>query len=205
MAKTKTMPEHEISDSTSLETAEGIIKANQDKTEAEGRESTLKKDLSHRCESLRDKLAEKAEYVGLMRAVTPQGALRCEFRMKNGCLDVSQKATLNDLFGSSRPVLFQKSKVITAVTDPQQLLKDLGDEAFDHLELKVKSGHDEVVLAKSKAVTSHEAYVPQDNFLNNLKDIANTLSDKAKKWMKEYLIHALNPTVVVGTRGASKG
>jgi len=166
-----------------------------------------KTDFSKICEEYREKEAEKNEFTGIIRVTSNEGdTVRCEFRMNgNSALDISQGNDLNKLFGSSRSILFQKTEVVTTITEPEKLIKELGPDAFDYLELRVKDGADGVVIAKSPdTVITEEAFLPKKEFLSNLKEIMGTLKDDAKSFLKIYLKQALKPFVVVGGKGTSK-
>lgn len=69
------------------------------------------------------------------------------------------------------------------------------------MELRVKDGHDETVIAKSTVVSYDEAFLPKKDFIASLQEIVGTLKDQAKEWVRSYLKEAVKPTVVGGTRG----
>ena len=123
--------------------------------------------------------------------------------MENGALAVDEGKNLDMLYGTARPLLFQKERVVNEIVDPMALIKELidaGKNPFDYIDIAVRKGMDHV-LVESKNVTSGEAYLPKEGFLNTLNEIKNTLSDNAKTYTKEYLNNTLKPRVVLGTKG----
>jgi hypothetical protein len=148
--------------------------------------------------------AGRDNYIGIVR-VTGQDLppVRVEMRMENGALDVSEDSNLDAIYGSTRPLLFQREKVVNEIIDPMALIQELvdaGKNPFDYVDLKVRTGMDHI-LVESKHVTSGEAVLPKEGFLNTVNEIKNTLSPDAKEYTKAYLENALKPRVVLGTKG----
>jgi hypothetical protein len=114
---------------------------------------------------------------------------------------------LDELFGAARPLLFQKTRVVTEITDPVKLIADLvaaGKNPWDHLTLSIKGEQDGVVAGCSTAVVVQEAFLPPKGWMESLNNIAGTLTETAFGFISEYIKKATNPTVVLGSRGSSK-
>jgi hypothetical protein len=205
MPKAK-LPEINLDTDPAKDLALKAITAHDAVATSEAEEKKLKKEIVDLCEQAREKEADKDNFIGLVRIVPKEESpVRCEFRMNgNGSLAVAEETNLNSLFGPSRPLLFERIKVVTAILDPSKVLSDLGPDAWDHVELRVKEDHDQIVISKSTAVSFEEALVAKKDFLNTLKDITHTLTNKAKVFIRSFLKQALSPAITVGGRGSSK-
>lgn len=168
-------------------------------------EKEIKGKIEQESSLVRVKEENKGKYISLLRITSEDvHPYRVEFRQTNGALDISQKNTLNELFGNSRPLLFSKEKAVSAIIDPKKLIEDLessGKNPWDYLDLKIKSNMDRVIADNSDAVTVQEAFLPKKGFVGTLNDIVHTLKDGAKRYIKKYMETALRPTVVAGTKG----
>jgi hypothetical protein len=208
-AKKKPLPEINIDSGVLVDEARKAIHARSEKAQAETEEKDAKKKMAEEAEKIRAKCLEDSEgYIGLIRVTSKTQEIpptRVEFRMSNGALDINEKGKLDEMFGASRPLLFGREKVITEILDPDKLIEQMkaaGKNPWDFLTLSVKSNMDRVVDdAADKTVVSQEAYLPKSGFLATLDDIAHTLADKAKEYVKAYLAKTLKPSVVIGSKG----
>lgn len=155
-------------------------------------------------EGLRQAGYEREHFIGVVRITSKdQSPVRVEFRLENGALNITEEANLNAIYGSSRPLLFGREKIVTEIINPLELLQELvnaGKNPFDYLDLSVKKGMDHALI-DSGHVTTAEAILPRDGFLDTLNDIKSTMSTDAKTYTKNYLNGAVKPRVVLGTKG----
>ena len=146
----------------------------------------------------------RGNYVGLIRVTGDNlPPVRVEMRMENGALSIDEEANLEAIYGPSRPLLFQKEKVVNEIVNPQALIAELiaaGKNPFDFLDLTVKKGLDAAIV-DSNFVTSGEAFLPKEGFLNTVNEIKKTLSADAITYTNNFLQSALKPRVVLGTKG----
>lgn len=165
---------------------------------------SYKTDITSACEGFREGLAKEGDYIGLVRIVPETGSpVRVEFRVDgNTALPLSDESVLKGLFGTAYPSLYLRIKGVSGITDPDKVIKDLGTDAWKHLELRVKRNHDDDVIAKTDAITVEEGLVPTENFLNELSELKATLKPEAKDYLNPYLKGALKPFVNIGGRGA---
>ena len=170
--------------------------------------TTVEKQHSHEiavlAEGLRQEEVSREKYIGIVRVTNSElPPVRVEFRMENSPLDISEEQNLDAIYGSARPLLFQREMAVNEIIDPTALIKELvdsGKNPWDYLSLSVRNGMDHV-LVESKNVASGEALLPKEGFLNTLNEIKNTLTPDAKEYTKAYLDKALKPRVVLGTKG----
>ena len=160
--------------------------------------------IAQQGELLRQEEISRDQYIGVVRITGEQQApVRVEFRMENGALDVSEETNLNAIYGAQRSVIFQREKIVNEIINPMGLVQELvnaGKNPFDYLDLSVRKGMDHVIV-ESKNVTSGEAFLPKEGFLGKLNEIKHTMSSEAKEYTKNYLMGAIKPRVVLGTKG----
>jgi hypothetical protein len=158
--------------------------------------------MSKIAEGLRQEQVTRENYIGIIRVTGPDlPPVRVEFRMENGPLDVSEEKHLDELYGTLRPLLFGREKIVKEITNPAALIQELidsGKNPWDYLELSVMEGMDHV-LSDSEHVITQEAFLPREGFLNKLNETRNTQSYEAKQFNDSYLQGALKPRVVLGT------
>lgn len=171
-------------------------------------QTQVKKDkirIANEAKSIRKESCSDGFYAGLIRITDDElPPVRVEFRNNGKCLDVSQEQELDRLFGASRPLLFNREKVVTEILDPEKLIKDLramGKNPWDFIKVDIKKGQDSVVAENTDAVTSDEGFVAHKGLLDTMNNIYDTLSDEARKFIDDYLEHTLDSKVVLGTKG----
>ena len=213
MAKKESLPELIVSTGDIVLKAQDALLARSKASEAVAEEDHAKDRVKTEAVVLRINETDKSNYIGLIRIITGQDvpSVRVEFRINNGALDVGEEAKLDTLFGVSKPELFERAKVITEITAPDALVKDLkawGLNPWDYLELRVK---DEAGLIAQQqngnllcCFNTAEAILPKKGFLTRLNEIATTLSKGAKDYINVYLDNVLKPTVVLGTKTEAK-
>lgn len=152
--------------------------------------------------------AQKDNIIGKITITPPnQGAVRVEFRIGEGSLDVEDLDALDMLFGSARPELFEVAEVVTSITDPAALYEALdkaGLNPWDYLDLKIKKGQDQIVVDKGAGIVTDKAILPKKGFLTNLKPLMKNFSVAAKEYILDYLKGAFCPKVVLGTKVKKK-
>jgi hypothetical protein len=212
MAEAKKLPEISISDGPIVNYAKRMVELRTEIASLKDKEDQACNSIKAEAETLRKFEANKVKgrsFIGLIRIVdkdTPP--VRCEFRMaKNSALALTEESKLTALFGASRPLLFGRDKVITEITNPSALIKELelqGKNPWDYLNLTVKPELDRAI-ADSKNVIAQEAFLPKKGFLETLNDIASTLKDEAVTFAKQYLDSVLTPVVsMTKAKGESK-
>lgn len=144
---------------------------------------------------------EKSNYVGLVK-ITDEGMApaQVQHKMTSAALAITEGETLDHHFNSARPMLWEKDMVVTGVSDPDALLTELrakGQNPWDLLELKVKSGVDRA-LESSSNVIKEEAFLPMEGFLATLNEIKHTFTPEAKEYLSKYLETVLKATVSLG-------
>jgi hypothetical protein len=172
--------------------------------ELETRLKTAKEELAEQASVYRTTLAEKDDYIGMIRITGKQAPVRVEFRTNKSkaALDLDQAPVLDELYGASRMLLWEKDMVITGVTDPAQLIIDLqkaGLNPYEYLNVSVKPGMERIVADKSKVVVVFEAFTPVKGCLNTVRDIIHTWSTAAKAYFRAYTAQALEPYITTGT------
>lgn len=204
MATKKGLPEVSLNAGAIVDEAKKAIEARSKVAEFSTVEKQHSEEVSKLAVEKRIDEATRNNFIGVVRVTGDDlPPVRIEMRMENGALDISEEGNLDAIYGSSRPLLFGREKVVTAITDPAALLKELlesGKNPFDYLDVSVKKGMDHVI-AESKNVTAGEAFLPKEGFLSTLNDIKHTLTDDAKEYTKAFLETALKPRVVLGSKG----
>jgi hypothetical protein len=200
--KKSNVPEKSIDTGELVDLAKKALEARSKAAEFTTQEKATSEQIAQKAEHERREELIRDNYIGMIRVTGEnQTPIRVEFRLDNGALDVTEEANLDALYKGSRPVLFKREKIVTEITDPLALIQGLIDDGknpFDFLELKVRDGMDHVIV-ESKNVTSAEAFLPTEGFLNTIEGIKSSLSDDAKTFTKNYLETALKPRVVLGT------
>ena len=202
--KKEGLPDINVDKGPIIESARTAVECRAQIAELTTTEKTASSEIAKLAEGLRQEEVGRDKYIGIVRVTGEElPPVRVEFRMENGALAVDEGKNLDMLYGTARPLLFQKERVVNEIVDPMALIKELidaGKNPFDYIDIAVRKGMDHV-LVESKNVTSGEAYLPKEGFLNTLNEIKNTLSDNAKTYTKEYLNNTLKPRVVLGTKG----
>ena len=204
----KKLPEINIAEGQIITEATELVQTRAAKAILETKEKILKASIEVQAAAVRDEKMDKGEIVGLIRLTTEQMPVQVQFKIdsKKAALDLSEEENLDDIFKGARPLLFGKDKVVTEITDPEELLKamrDSGRNPWDFLKLTVKENMDEVV-ASYPHVTSNDTFMPKIGFLATLHDIWRTLSIEAIEYMKTYVKEVIKPSVVVGSQGKGK-
>ena len=202
--KVTALPEVSVNSGAIVESAGKAVEVRSKIADLSTEEKELRTFIEDASKEVRAEEQLKGNYIGLIRITGKElPPVRVEFRINNGALNVNEEDTLNTLYGASRPLLFEREKAVTQITDPDALIKELvalGKNPWDYLDIKVKSGLDRAVT-DFPSVVSVEAFLPKKGFLATLNEILHTLSDDAKAYTGKYLDKVLNPTVVIGTKG----
>lgn len=205
--KNSTLPELIIKDSESVfsKRAKEALEAREQVNKFTALEKEKKDIIAEEAITERGKRAKNNDIIGKISIIPPdQAAVRVEFRINNGSLDIDEMDTLDALFKSARPDLFEKAKVVDKITDPNTLIATLqkaGLNPWNYLNLNVKPGQDQIIIDKCEhSVTIAEAILPKKGLLATLPGIIKHFSKEAKEYIRAYLKVALKPTVVLGTK-----
>jgi hypothetical protein len=213
------LPEKVVSSADFVEIARRALSARSSRAQYEKVEESTKDELAIKAIALREAEAATDNYIGLVRVVKPDTdtadmqPVQVQFKMtgkkkpdangKRGAfLLIEDLPVLDELFGANRPVLWEPTKIVTAVV-PDTLLESMKAanlNPWDYLELKVKDGMDHIV-ARHAGATSTEVVAPKEGFLARLQDFGRNLCDEAKEYVREYLKEALSTAVNVGSKG----
>jgi len=203
-AKKVGLPDITVDTPVMVTEARACVEARTKVTEYTNVEKKHSSTLSELASSKRKEEANKDNYIGIVRVNEKDIPLvRIEMRMEGGALDVEEEENLNALYGATRTLLFQREKVVNEILDPMALIEELknnGLNPFDYLDLKVRVGMDHILTPYQQIVTSSEAFLPKEGFLNTLNEINNTLSEDAKTYTRAYLDGSLKPRVVHETK-----
>lgn len=201
------LPEHVItSDEEQLsKLAASALEARENVNKYTADEKLQKEKITKESSILRENMAENDEIIGKISIAPPnQAAVRVEFRINNGSLDISEMDNLDKLFENARPELFEKAKIVASITDPEALVKALkkaGLDPWDYLQIEVKTGQDQIIIDKGAAIiTTAEAILPKRGLLATLPGLIKRFSEEGKIYIRAYLKQALKPTVVLGTK-----
>lgn len=202
--KVPALPEVTVSDGPMLGLAKELVRLKTEMGGLEAAQKTAKEDLAGKASDLRTAKAEKDDYIGMIRIAGDTAPVRVEFRANKtkAALDIDQASALDELFGATRMLLWERGMVITGVTDPAQLIADLttaGLNPWEYLQVSVKPEMERIVADKSKAVVAWEAFLPVKGFLNSVRDTIHTWTDQAKEYFRAYTAQALEPYITTGT------
>ena len=167
-------------------------------------ETEAKKGIADQAKAIREAEEAKGNYIGLVRVTDEdQSPGQIQFKIAGQCaVAVEDLPALDTFFGSARVMLFEKDVAIESILDPLALIKEIqdrGQDPLDFLDIKVKKGLDRA-LADSPNVVKVEAYLPKEGFLATINEIANTFTDSAKEWVKNYLAKVLSTAVNLGCK-----
>ena len=208
MAKAKPagLPELSVDTGNIVDEAKKATEARAKVTEYTTVEKKASSEISILAEMIRQVQEKNTQnYVGIIRVTgEDQSAVRVEFRMENGSLDINQEDTLNNIFGGLRPLLWRREKVLLNLNDPMAEINRLiaeGKNPLDYLNITPKA-ESEGAMLDSPNVTTGEALIPVEGFLNTLNDNKNLLQTQGQKeFVSKYLTDVLKPRVVLGTKG----
>ena len=206
MSKKTTLPEHIISRET--ETLAKEAKSALDEREKvnlhTGKEKEWKEKIAVHSKALREILIDGDEIIGKITIAPPdQTAVRVEFRINNGSMDIDEMDNLNRLFETARSELFEKAEIVESIVNPTELIEALTNEGlnpWDYLNISVKKNMDKIIIDKGTGIFKAEAILPRQGFIAIVKELWERFSEEAKIYTKKYLKLALEPVVVLGTK-----
>lgn len=200
-----TLPEIASSDKKLVNAAKEAI-AHRTKAATETKlEKEARKDMEEHGHGIYFEEFDKDNIIGLIRVIDEDiPPTRIEMRINNGALDVSEEDILKKHLNGRHIELFERTRVITEIHDPAELIKVLenkGLNPWDYFDLKVKDNMDSAVYnaVNGEFCESAEAFLPKQGFLSRLRDMFNFLDKNARKYIREYLSQAVKPIVVLGT------
>lgn len=206
MQSKKTLPEHIVSKDTEV-LATQAKKALEEREKVNyhtSEEKEWKQKMAVNSEALRDILLDDNKVIGKITIAPPdQTAVRVEFRINNGSMDVDEMDNLDKLFEDARPELFEKAEIVASIIDPTALIEALTNEGlnpWDYLNLSVKKNMDKIIIDKGIGTLTAEAILPRTSFISSLKELWRHFSEEARIYTKKYLKLALEPVVVLGTK-----
>ena len=204
--KSTALPEHTITDEEdslskyALSALEARERVNESATDEKEQKNLIAKGAS----TLRTNMAANDKIIGKIVISPPdQAAVRVEFRVNNGSLDINEMDKLDKLFEGARPELFEKAEIVDKITNPDDLIIALtkaGLNPWDYLDINVKKNMDKIIIDKGIGITKAVAILPKRGLLAALPSLINRFSEEAKIYIREYLKQALKPTVVLGTK-----
>ena len=208
------LPEKVVDYAEIVEMSQRALTARSNRIQYEKEEGEAKDELALEAHTLREIEAGTDNYIGMVRVVhEDMQPVQVQFKMtgkkkpdvngrRGAFLLVEDMPVLNELFGPNRPILWEPTKIVTAVVPDVLLgsLKTAGLNPWDYLELKVKDGMDNIV-AQHAGTTSLEVVAPREGFLARLQEFGRNLCDEAKEYVRTYLKEALSTAVNVGSKG----
>jgi hypothetical protein len=211
MANEKKLPEINVDTGTIVEDAAKLVAIRAQKAELETQEKALIASIAAQAVTIRnEKLdAKPGEVIGLIRITgNNQAPIQVQFKIdsKMAPLDLEDEETLEELFKGARPMLFDKSTIVTGITEPEQLLqaiKDSGSNPWDFLKLSVKDHMGEIIARYPQAISSVQ-FMPKTGFASTLHDIWHTLGAEAIGYISDYVKKVLKPSVIAGSQGKGK-
>jgi len=199
----------QINDAEAEQLAKAALKARADKVAAEAEEQRLKKLLaiSGHSEFLKD--LEEPEYFGCYKVIPKDSTpVRIEMRLNNGAMKAEAEERLRKVFGEAYDDFFEASTELQKILSYDKLLEAFhkaGKSPWSCLYLEVKKDKEEEVIRIGKNTVASRKYIkPQKEFFSKLQDYGIRLTGAVKRFLGEYLPAAVEPTVILGTRGTSK-
>ena len=206
MSKKKALPEHIIKLETEVLAAQakGALLEREEVNYHSGEEKEWKQKIATNSKTLREIFIDGDEIIGKITIAPPdQTAVRVEFRINNGSMDVDEMDNLDKLFEGARSELFEKAEVVVKIIDPTALIERLTNEGlnpWDYLDISVKKNMDKIIIDKGEGIHTAEAILPRQGFIATLAELWGRFSEEAKIYTKKYLELALEPVVVLGTK-----
>ena len=120
----------------------------------------------------------------------------------DGALDLDEAETLQQLFGPSLNLFFERDIAIANIHDPGGLVKEIQDRGQDPwtlLQVSVRKNMDRAI-AHSPYATTVEAFLPLDGFLATYNEVSKSLSEEAKGYVAQYLAAVLQGAVDLGKK-----
>lgn len=204
--KKTTLPEHIISRESEVlaKQAKNALNEREQVNYHTGEEKEWKEKIAVNSRALREILIDGDEIIGKITIAPPnQTAVRVEFRINNGSMDMDELENLDKLFEAARPELFEKAEIVESIADPSALIEALRNEGldpWDYLNLTVKKNMDKIIIDKGAGINTADAVLPRQGFMAKLPDLWKRFSEEAKIYTKKYLTLALEPVVVLGTK-----
>ena len=197
---------HIVDDDLLVGFAQSAVAARITIAEAQLQENTAKEKLGFACLGIAVSDLDAGKYTGSVRVQSSESLpIRVEMRLKKGNMRVSEEQRLGEAFGPIYTDLFQRIQEIQRITDVHGLISAMrkdGINPWKHLTVVVREDADTAILAKYKQhVIAREMIAPMKGFFATLNEFSGKLKTKAVNFLKEYLPHAIDPTVVLGTRG----
>lgn len=210
MSKKTTLPEHIVKDENKVlsKQAKNALDEREKVNYHTSEEKEWKEKMATNSKALRETLIDGDEIIGKVTIAPPnQTAVRVEFRINNGSMDIDEMDNLNKLFEAARPELFEKVEIVESIVNPTELIEALIDESlnpWDYLNITVKKNMDKIIIDKGKGILKAEAILPRQGFIATVKELWGRFSEEAKIYTKKYLKLALEPVVVLGTKAKAK-
>jgi len=197
---------HIVDDDHLVELARSATTARTTIAEAQLQEETAKEKLGAAALGIALADLDNGQYTGSVRVVSNNSLpIRIEMRLKKGAMKVTEEQRLGEAFGPIYTDLFEHVHDIQRITDVSGLIAAMrkdGINPWKHLTVVVREDADVALLAKYKQhVIAREALMPMKGFFATLNEFSGKFKTKAVSFLKEYLPQAIDPTVVLGTRG----
>lgn len=196
---------HVVDDPILVEQAKTALAARTAVAENQLKEDTAKDKLSAAGLGIALSDIDDKVYTGTVRVTCPdESPVRIEMRLTKGAMRVTEEDRLGEAFGPLYTEFFERAHDIQKIIDPDGLIQALRKDKINpwkHLKIEVRTGSEEVVAKYKQAVISQEAIVPVKGFFTKLNEYSTKLKAKAVNFLKEYLPQAIEPSVILGTRG----
>lgn len=148
---------------------------------------------------------DEGVYTGSVRVTCPDNVpVRIEMRPVKGAMKVTEEPNLQKAFGPFYDEFFERSHLIQKILSTSGLIAQLkkdGINPWEVLRIEVRKGQEHRVAKYKELVIAAEAITPVKGFFGRLNEYSSKLTKSAKSFLKEYLPRAIDPTVILGTRG----
>lgn len=182
------------------------IRVRAERVRLDAEEDRLKKLLAMKGYTEFSKALENNEYVGSFKIVPSEDTpVRIDMRLSKGNMKETMEPELNRIFGDSYSDFFQSSYEILKILSADDLLEKIkisGKNPWNYLTLEVREGKEkEIFELGGKSVIGRRTINPVKGFFGICQEYGYRITKSVKKFLNEYLLVAVEPCVVLGTRG----
>ena len=195
-----------IDDAEAKELAAEAIKVRAERVRLDAEEERLKKLLAMKGYNEFLKALEKNEYTGCFKIVPSEDTpIRVDMRLKKGTMKETMEPELNRIFGDSYSDFFVSSHEVQKILSADDLIEKIrasGKNPWNYLTLEVREGKEKEVLdLGGKSVIGRRVINPIKGFFGVCQEYGYRITKTVKKFLGEYLPAAVEPCVILGTRG----
>jgi hypothetical protein len=201
----KKLPEANIGSGQIVDDAAELVRIRAEKAKLETKEKELIAKVAEQATTIRDGKLNEGEVVGLLRITDERAPIQVQFKVSS---KEAEKHTedYDNIYGTARPLLFERDTIITGITDPIGLMDAMKADnrnPFDFLEIIPKKGSEEIVSGYEQ-VMSDTRMMPKTGFLATASDVWNTLTANARTHLIRFIKDVCKASVVVGSKGNGK-